>query len=196
MTEDAEKQVRTTRAPASTARHGDDQIAHAEAHESDVHEDERDSLDEREMTEAEYLQQYRDSIHNNVLPELPKISGFHTFWATTTNPRDSISRRLQMGYRFLNARDFPGWETNSVKSGDYTGVIGLNEMIAMKIPERLFNLYMLESHHNAPLQEEEKLRSTVESHQESARRDKGKILDEDGYMDSVVQKAPTPRFAA
>jgi hypothetical protein len=195
LTED-QQEVRDTRAAAGRARHGDDQILHEQAHGQSLHETERDSQGERDLTEAEYLQRYRDSIHNNVLPELPKIPGYHTFWATTTNPRDSVQRRLQMGYSFVKAEDFPGWESNSVKTGDYAGVIGLNEMVALKLPESLYQLYMRESHHHAPMAEEEKLRATVQGHQESAARQRGKVLDEDGYLDNVVQKAPPPRFAA
>ncbi len=165
--------------------------------EFEAHEDERDSLEAREMTEADFLQQYRESLHNNVLPELPKIPGYHTFWATTTNPRDSIQRRKTMGYTFLKDEDYPQFGDLSIKSGTYAGVIGMNEMVAMKLPLNLYRAYMNESHHVAPLSEEEKLKRTVEQHSENAKSDKGKILDEDGYMDNVVQKGSSaPRFAA
>ena len=75
-----------------------------------------------------------------VLPDLPEIPGFHTFWATTTNSRDTVQNRLRMGYTFLRSSDFPGWDAASIKTGEYAGVIGQNEMIAMKIRLAIWNL--------------------------------------------------------
>jgi hypothetical protein len=173
----------------------DEVTRRAAAHETDGHEDdERDSLDEREMSDEEYLSLFRDSINQSVLPDLPKIPGFHTFWATTSNPRDTVQMRLRMGYSFLRSSDFPGWDAASVKSGEYAGAIGMNEMIAMKIPERRYQLYMAEVHHRAPLAEESKIAAMVDDMRESAARQKGRITEVEG-MDAIVQKAPVPVFA-
>lgn len=204
MTEQAQPAKRKVGRPRSTAsdadaensRHGMDELPRADAHFDDGRDDERESLlDGRELTDEEYLAMFRDSINQSVLPDLPTIRGFHTFWATTNNPRDTITNRMRMGYRLIRADELPGWDGGAVKSGDYAGCVGLNEMIAMKIPERLYQLYMQEAHHRMPLAEEEKIRHTVQQHSESALRDKGKIVDEDGLADNIVQKAPVPVFA-
>ena len=178
------------------ARHGMDQLPRSDEHLDDERDDERESLlDGRELTDEEYLALFRDTINQSVLPDLPKIPGFHTFWATTSNPRDTITSRLRMGYRFIRANDLPGWDGGAVKTGEYAGCVGLNEMIAMKIPLRLYQMYMREVHHRAPLAEEEKIRATVQQKSEDALRDKGRIVDEHGFSDQIVQKAPEPTFA-
>lgn len=180
---------------AALSRQGEEEVSRADAHSDFDHEDERDMPDDREMTDADYLALFRDTINQSVLPDLPRIPGFHTFWATTTNSRDTIASRRRMGYQFIRADELRGWEGGSIKSGEHAGCVGINEMLAMKIPERLYQIYMREAHHNMPLAEEEKIRATVLAHGENALRDKGKILDEDGFSDNIVQKAPAPVFA-
>ena len=174
----------------------DEMTRSAAAHETDGHEeDERDGQDERDMTDEEYLALFRDSINQSVLPDLPEIPGFHTFWATTTNSRDTVQNRLRMGYTFIKASDFPGWDASSVKTGEYAGVIGQNEMIAMKIPMRRYQLYMQEVHHRQPLAEESKIAAMVDNLRENAARDKGRIMDVGDGTDAIVQEAKVPVFS-
>lgn len=193
----AAPQGRNARTGAANARHGMDEMRRsAEAHEADAHEDdERDGQDERDMSDEEYLALFRDSINQSVLPDLPEITGFHTFWATTTNSRDTVQNRLRMGYTFIKSSDFPGWDAASIKTGEYAGVIGQNEMIAMKIPNRRYQLYMQEVHHRQPLAEESKIAAMVDNLRENAARDKGRITDIGDGTDAIVQKAPVPVFA-
>lgn len=197
LSADAGTQTRKVVPPRSeeaAVRHGDAEM-HRQFDHDDTRGDERDMPDSRELSEEEYLVLYRDMINQSVLPDLPKIPGYHTFWATTTNSRDTLTMRRRMGYTFVTENDVRGWEGGSLKSGDHAGHIGINEMVAMKIPMRLYQMYMTESHHNQPLAEEQKLKMTAESMSQNALRDKGRIIDEDGYMDSVVQKARVPEFA-
>ena len=48
------------------------------------------------------------------------------------------------------------------KTGEYAGCIAVNEMIAAKLPESLYQRYMKEAHHDAPLREEDKLAEVAE----------------------------------
>lgn len=181
---------------AALSRSGADEALRAEAH-IDSREDEREQHagDDRDVSDEDFLAMIRDTINQSVLPDLPKIPGHHTFWATTTNSRDTVASRMRMGYTFIKADELPGWEGGSIASGSYAGGIGINEMVAMKIPERRYQLMMREFHHNAPLAEEEKIRAMVQGQSESALRDKGRIVDEDGFVDNIVQKAAAPNFA-
>lgn len=181
-------------AQAALSRHGMDEVSRDDDHLDNDRDDERDAVDMHGMTDAEYLVLFRDTINQSVLPDLPKIPGFHTFWATTTNSRDTIASRMRMGYEFIKADELRGWEGGTIKTGDYAGCVGINEMVALKIPERLYQLYMVEVHHRAPLAEEEKIRAAVQDTSEKALRDKGRIVDEDGFADNIVQKAPVPKF--
>jgi len=123
---------------------------------------------DRELTDSERLDALRASYFAQALPDLPNIPGYHTIWLTTTNPRDPIAGRIRLGYEPLRASDIPGWEYSTIKGGQYDGCIGVNEMLAFKLPMRLYEMYMREAHHDAPNREEEKLRSTLEVIREQA----------------------------
>lgn len=182
---------------AALSRSGANEALRASDHIDEDREDERDqpACDDREMSDEDFLHMIRDTINQSVLPDLPQIPGFHTFWATTTNSRDTIPNRLRMGYQFIRINELPGWEGGGIKTGEYQGCVGINEMVAMKIPERRYQIMMQEFHHRMPLAEEEKIKAMVQSTGESALRDKGRIMDEDGFVDNIVQKAPVPHFA-
>lgn len=88
-----------------------------------------------------------------------------------------------MGYEFITAEDVPEWENLSMKTGEYPGCIAVNEMIAMKLPLRLYAMYMKEAHHDAPNREEEKLSATIQAIQEEAERRKAKVTVESGSLE-------------
>ncbi len=105
---------------------------------------------------------FRQQLNFDALPNLPQIPGFKTIWLTSTNPRDTIAMRMRLGYVPVGPSDVPGWENLLVKSGEYEGLIGVNEMLAFKIPMELWLRHMTELHHNAPLEEEGKLKANVD----------------------------------
>lgn len=111
----------------------------------------------RELSEDDRLRMFQQALFNDALPDLPKITGYHTCWLTTTNPRDSIHRRMQLGYEPLKAHEVPGMEYSSMKTGEWAGCIGVNEMVAFKLPLSLYERFMQEAHHDAPGREEESL---------------------------------------
>jgi hypothetical protein len=123
---------------------------------------------QRVISDDERLDEFRKSFFQSVLPDLPPIEGYHVCWLTTTNPRDSIPMRVRLGYEPVKAEDIPGWEHATLKTGDYAGCIGVNEMIAFKLPMSLYERYMYEAHHVQPLAEEEKLASVMDVIQEQA----------------------------
>lgn len=125
-------------------------------------EQDRPATENREVTDEERLEMFRQQFFQSSLPDLPKIPGWHMCWLTTTNPRDSIQMRIRLGYQPVKPEDIPGWEHAALKTGDWTGFIGVNEMLAFKLPMSLYEKYMQEAHHDAPLREEEKLTDTAE----------------------------------
>lgn len=152
--------------------------------------------EDRELTDEARLEMFRAQLFNDMLPNLPKIPGYHVCWCTTTNPSDSIAGRLRLGYTPVKPEDVPGWESTSLKTGEYAGMIGVNEMVAMKLPERLFKAYMQESHHNRPRQEEERLRDAAERIKQSAMEQGLKAPDVeagDGFTD-LRKPPPRPQF--
>ena len=155
----------------------------------------RDMTQDRELTDDDRLEMFRDSMQQSVLPDLPYFPGYHTFWATTTNPRDSLQRRIMWGYRPIRVEECPGWDgVGAASVGGVEGVVSVNEMVGMRIPLSLYNKYMNEVHHDRPLSEEEKLRSQLEAQAETARRMGSRLEVGEGNAALVQRAEPPPRF--
>ena len=153
---------------------------------------ERVVTENRELTEDDRLEMFRNQLFNDALPDLPEIPGYHVCWLTTTNPRDPIHRRIQLGYEPVKAEEVPGMAHASVKTGEYAGMIAVNEMLAFKLPESLYQRFMKEAHHDAPLREEDKLAETAELMRQQAERAGGKLIEGDG-MAEMREYNPRPR---
>jgi hypothetical protein len=132
---------------------------------------------------------FRAQLFNDALPDLPEIPGYHVCWLTTTNPRDPIHRRVQLGYEPIKAEEVPGMEYASIKTGEWSGLIGVNEMIAFKLPESLYQRFMREAHYDAPLREENKLEETAQLMRDQAERSGGKLLETED-MEDMYRYAP------
>lgn len=147
----------------------------------------------REISDVTRLEAFRAQMFQSTLPNLPDIEGYHTCWLTTSNPRDAISTRLSWGYELIKSSEIPGYETVSVKTGEYAGCIGVNEMLAAKLPIRLYEMYLTEAHHKLPQDEEDKLSATLEVIAEEARRKGAKVLVGDGTAE-LGQGPRKPKF--
>jgi hypothetical protein len=157
------------------------------------------AADTRTLDDQERLDEFRKSLYESILPNLPKIKGYHVIWLTTSNPADSIAARMRLGYEPIKPSEVPGFETLSIKTGEYAGMIGVNEMVAFKLPLRLFQLYMTEAHHHQPLLEEQKLNDAVDAVEEqarmSARRGKKAIrVEYEEGTEDIVSDRPAPKF--
>lgn len=144
----------------------------------------------REITEDDRVQMFRQQFFQSSLPDLPKIPGWHTCWLTTTNPRDSIQMRIRLGYEPVKPEDVPGWEYATLKTGDWAGLIGVNEMLAFKLPLSLYEKYMREAHHDAPMYEEEKLLDTAQFLEQQASASKSRLQIGEGNMEIGQNKEP------
>jgi hypothetical protein len=155
--------------------------------------DDRRVTESRELSDDDRVQMFRDSFFQSALPDLPEIPGYHVCWLTTTNPRDPIQGRFRLGYEPVKPEEVPGWEYASIKTGEYAGLIGVNEMIAAKLPERLYFRLMKEAHHDAPLREEERITTEIDTMSERARGSKTRMIEDDG-MSSLREAPPVPIF--
>lgn len=143
----------------------------------------RNVTENRELSEDDRLEMFRNTLFNDALPDLPDIPGYHLCWLTTTNPRDPIHRRMQLGYEAVKPEEVPGMEYASVKTGEWSGFIGVNEMLAFKLPMSLYEMFMNEAHHTAPLREEDKLAEVADIMREQAARAGGSLLEGDGMQE-------------
>jgi hypothetical protein len=149
--------------------------------------EDRAATESRALSDDERVEMFRQQFHQSSLPDLPKLASWHCCWLTTTNPRDSIHMRMRLGYEPLKPEDVPGWDYVTVKSGEWQGFIGVNEMLAFKLPMSLYEKYMQEAHHDAPLREEEKLTDTADFMEQQARASGSRVDAGDG-MTEIGQK--------
>lgn len=99
---------------------------------------------------------------NTLLPKSPEIPGYHTFWATTTNNKDTVENRQRMGYTFVTRAELPDFLVNSQKSGESTeDRIMVNEMVLMKILQQDWEEDMLYKHHELPSEQIQNLKDSV-----------------------------------
>lgn len=145
--------------------------------------EERSITQNREITDDERVEMFRQQFYQSALPDLPKLPNWHTCWLTTTNPRDTIQARMRLGYEPLKPEDVPGWEYATVKTGEHAGFIGVNEMLAFKLPMGLYKRFMEEAHHHAPQREEDKLVETAEFMAQQAQASGSKIDRGDGMAE-------------
>lgn len=150
--------------------------------------------EDRVLTDDERLMMFQQQFFREALPDLPEIVGYHVCWLTTTDPRDTVHHRMRLGYEPVKPEDVPAWKHTIVKSGEYEGMIGVNEMLAFKIPLGLWQRYMREVHHDAPAREQEKLTSTVDLLKDQAAGVKGRIDEEEGTA-SLRRGRPAPAFS-
>lgn len=151
----------------------------------------------RVLSDEERIEMFRMQHFQHVLPDLPKIPGYHTCWLSTTNQADTIMHRMRLGYEPIQRSDVPGWnyDAMSLKTGEYAGLIGINEMVAFKLSDKLYQAYMREAHHDAPNRQSEKLVNDVETIQAQAKANKTFLEQFDG-QDAIKDelRAPKPMF--
>ena len=145
--------------------------------------DDREVTERRDISDDDRLRMFQQQLFNDALPDLPEIPGYHVCWLTTTNPRDSIHRRMQLGYEPVKPEEVPGMEYATIKTGEWTGFIAVNEMLAFKLPMSLYQSFMKEAHHDAPAREEGKLAETAEYLREQAERSGATLYEGDGISD-------------
>lgn len=153
--------------------------------------------EDRVLTDEERIEMFRMQHFQHVLPDIPKIPGYHTCWLSTTNQFDTINHRMRLGYEPIKREDIPGWNYDAVslKTGEYAGLIGINEMVAFKIKDSLYQAYMREAHHDAPNRQSEKLVSDVKAIEDQARENKSYVQKFDGNEGIEEElRRPKPMF--
>lgn len=150
----------------------------------------RSHTENRVLNDDERLDVFRTSFTQAALPDLPRLDGWHVCWLSTTNPKDPIHFRLRIGYELIRSTDVPGYETMRVQDGQaFAGHIMVGEMIAARLPMSLYQKYMREAHHDAPREEEERLRSALDTIREHATSVGSQLLEGDGLRELASPRA-------
>jgi hypothetical protein len=102
---------------------------------------------------------------------------------------------MRLGYTPVKAEDINGFENWRVKAGEHVGFIACNEMLLFKIPMEQYQEIMAHFHHDAPLDEANKIRLQAEAQQgrDSSGRRLGQVEGEG--LDSLDTPIPAPVFA-
>jgi hypothetical protein len=147
------------------------------------------------MSAQERRKMWSDEWTQSALPKTPELEGWHLIWLSTTNSYDSIDKRFRIGYVPVKSEEFPGFDNYRVKAGEHVGFIACNEMLLCKIPMELYQEIMTMMHHDAPMDEADKVRVQLEQLQgtrDSSGKSLGKVEGEGfGNFD---QSVPMPIF--
>ncbi len=155
----------------------------------------REAPEDQFMSSEERRKMWKDEWTQSALPNVPEMRGWHLCWLSTTNAYDSIDKRIRLGYIPVKADEMIGFDNYRVKSGEQTGYIACNEMILYKIPMDMYQDVMSHFHHDAPLEEANKIRMQAE--QQVGRDSRGKPLGqiEGEGLDNIDKPIPAPYFA-
>jgi hypothetical protein len=154
----------------------------------------RQAPEEKFMSSDERRKMWKDEWTQSALPSLPNLPGWHFCWLSTTNSYDSIDKRIRLGYVPVKADEFPGFENYRVKAGEHVGHVACNEMLLFKLPMDMYQDIMAQMHHEAPMEEANKIRVQAESVQgrDSSGRRLGQVEGEG--LDDMDKPMPAPVF--
>ena len=155
----------------------------------------REAPEETFVSSEERRKMWKDEWTQSALPNAPDLPGWHVCWLSTTNSYDSIDKRIRLGYVPVKAEDVKGFENYRVKAGEHTGYIACNEMLLFKIPMDMYQEIMAHFHHDAPLEEANKIKMQAE--QSVGRDSRGRALGqvEGEGIEQLDKPLPAPSFA-
>lgn len=155
----------------------------------------REAPEDTFVSAEERRKMWKDEWTQSALPNVPALKGFHVCWLSTTNSYDSIDKRMRLGYVPVRVEEIPGFENWRVKAGEHAGFIACNEMLLFKIPQEDYQEIMAHFHHEAPLEEANKIRLQAEAQQgrDSSGRRLGQV-EGDG-LDNIDTPIPAPVFS-
>jgi len=155
----------------------------------------RAAPEEAFISKQERRKMWSDEWTQSALPKVPEIPGWHLCWLSTTNGYDSIDKRMRLGYVPVKADELPGFDNYRVKAGEDIGFIACNEMRLYKLPMEVYQEVMTQMHHEAPMEEADKVQVQIEQLQgnrDSSGRSLGSVEGEGfGNLNRNVQ---TPVF--
>lgn len=154
----------------------------------------RDAPEDSFVSADERRKMWKDEWTQSALPNAPDIPGWHVCWLSTTNSYDSIDKRVRLGYVPVKAEDVDGYENYRVKAGEHVGYIACNEMLLFKIPMDMYQEIMAHFHHEAPLEEANKIKMQAESLQQRDSSGKNLSRQEGEGIEQLDKPLPAPVF--
>lgn len=162
-----------------------------------AHHHEESSMEEmNEVSDAELLRRFRTSLTSNILPQLPNIPGFHLCWVpiSSNNIYDTVDHRKNIGYSVVKPEEVPNFLPNQNRSAQTEGCVSYNELVLMKIPEKLYQLYMVDSHHTQPMEQERVIKQTIAAMEDNRGSNIARDQSEMTGINSLARKVKEPNF--
>ena len=121
-----------------------------------VVEDAARAVDNSLLSTDELEELIRSEFEQTVLPDAPKIPGYHLCWLTTGSQYDTLAKRQRLGYTVVRRSELPNFDPSNGQSlTGHEGAITCNEMVLHKIPEAHYQAIMKYFHHKRPLEDEQ-----------------------------------------
>ncbi len=157
---------------------------------------ERTNEDGTIQSSVERRRMLRNEWNQEALPTVPEIKGYHLIWLSSTSSYDPLHKRLRMGYEPVKAEEIAGFDVYKMKSGQWDGHITCNEMVLFKIRDEIFQEIMETFHHDMPLEEEQRIRQSIQSMESDTDSDGKRLskIEGDGFS-TLAQRARKPSFA-
>lgn len=129
----------------------------------------------------------KSEFEQTVLPDAPKIPGYHICWLTSGSQYDTLAKRQRLGYTAVRRSELPGFDpSNGQQLQGHEGIITCNEMVLHKIPEAHYQAIMRYFHHKRPLEDEQSILAKSKELSEGGQDSSGKDLmsvEGDGIKD-------------
>lgn len=148
------------------------------------------------LSDKELLRRFRTSLTSNILPTVPEISGYHVCWVPehSNNIYDTVNHRKQIGYSVVKPEEVPSYMNTSNRAGTIEACVSFNELVLMKIPTRLYQLYMKDSHHTQPNEQERVIKQSIKQMED---KDGASVVRDEAEMTGIrnlARKVAEPTF--
>lgn len=149
-----------------------------------------------ELSDAELLRRYRVSLSSNILPALPKLEGYHVCWVPpeSNNIYDTVDYRKGIGYSIVKQEEIPNFTSPSNRAGQYEGCVSHNELIMMKLPLKLYQMYAMDTHHTQPNEQERVIKQNIVNLQDPEGKNVARDLHEMSGINRLARKTKDPVF--
>lgn len=161
---------------------------------------ERETAEQVRPTADQLRAEARTLMQNfdmNVLPPPPQIAGYHTMWASLETKSGHPKVYAKLKYSPISYAEVPEWEklSSAHLTGEYANYVTCNEMVALKIPLEMYQVYMEENHYLKPQRKEQAIREAVQGIRDRGSEHGVRVFeDTDQSPIDQVRRAPRPNF--
>lgn len=154
----------------------------------------REFTQNRELSDEEFEATLKETSGGVLLPNPPRVNGYHTMWAAqAVNSAGSYIRYQQKGYSFVEQTECPGYYPHLAEHGEmFIGKITYGDLVAVKISDVRFQMIMKHNHHDLPLDSERNIEAEARNNLQY--RGQSTYRNDDGSNTSLGKARQVKRF--